>query len=256
MWMQSMICTKCPDNPSNICCILLKTTNVSLLVMVEEMSEDRQSKEQTACCLGIMNASTECHADPSNGCWDISVVDQLTNMFIPRAAHVAKKILLLSQHVMSSDSHVGWSEKENITKFDTGKCSRNTRMHKIWHQNRTSNPADKADADNRSEKKLVMKRLQTQGPQHMKWRFLWSNVTWDVCPHECEPQQEHMKEAAASHLQRARIICLFLHLSFFLSLQCSPEDGGRVTARGRPSAPILFCSKQEMPEVHHNSDNV
>ena len=30
------------------------------------------------------------------------------------------------------------------------------------------------------------------------------------CPHECDSLQEHMK--AASHLQRARIICLFLHL--------------------------------------------
>lgn len=33
------------------------------------------------------------------------------------------------------------------------------------------------------------------------------------CPHEYEPLREHMKDAAASHLQRARIICLFLHLS-------------------------------------------
>lgn len=62
------------------------------------------------------------------------------------------------------------------------------------------------------------------------------------CPHECWPLWEHMKASAASHLQRVRIICLFLHLPLSPSLQFSPEDGGSVTARGQPSAPIIFCT--------------
>lgn len=69
------------------------------------------------------------------------------------------------------------------------------------------------------------------------------------CPYKCEALWEHMKDAAASHLQRARIICLFLHLCLSLSLQFSLEDDGRVTARGQPSALIFFCGILEMTKV-------
>lgn len=57
-------------------------------------------------------------------------------------------------------------------------------------------------------------------------------MTPDVyCPYECEALQEDMKDAAASHLQRAGIICLFLHLSVF-----SVPPGGRWEGDNQRSA--------------------
>lgn len=41
----------------------------------------------------------------------------------------------------------------------------------------------------------------------------------------------------------------FVYSYISLSLQFPPEDGGKVTTRGQPSALILICRQQEMPET-------
>lgn len=93
----------------------------------------------------------------------------------------------------------------------SGKCNRNTRTSAefasrdqfviITFQN-------KADGENNSKSWFLN---CCRNPQHIEWRFLWSSdvlSTW-----VWSSTGTHMKDAAASHLQRARIICLFLHLS-------------------------------------------
>lgn len=83
------------------------------------------------------------------------------------------------------------------------------------------------------------------------------NVSLIKCDIRCvvrcfvQKDGEHMRDAAASHLQRARIICLFLRISLSFCLYSFLwRIEGRVAATGQPSALILICREREEPESH------
>lgn len=86
-----------------------------------------------------------------------------------------------------------------------------------------------------NQKSLIVKPLQTL----KLFSNYFSDQSWHLmcCPHDCRLLWEHMKDGAASHLQRASMICLFLHLCLSVSLSVfTVLSGGRWEGDSQRSA--------------------